>query len=73
MARWRHIVREISGMRVGVCETFIDEDGIMFNLNQPSGTRVTFGPDGRALELLSVRADGTPIIRAIRSPERTHV
>lgn len=66
---WRdgeRLFSEISGMRVGARETFIDEDGVMFNRLQPSGAEVTFGPDGRARELLSVRPDGTPLIRAVR-------
>ncbi|BCW90884.1 D-aminopeptidase [Alphaproteobacteria bacterium SO-S41] len=72
---WRdggRLLSDIPGMRVGIRETFIDEDGIMFNRMQPSGTQVTYGADGRANELLSVRADGTPMIRAVRTTDSLH-
>ncbi len=55
----------IDGMRFGVQETYCDADGVLFNQTGPFETRVSFGPDGRAHELVVGEGDVT-VLRAVR-------
>lgn len=59
---------EIPGLRFGVQETFCDDDGVLFNQTGPFETRVVFGPDGRAQELIVSEGD-VDILRAERLDE----
>jgi CubicO group peptidase (beta-lactamase class C family) len=57
---------EIPGLRAGVQEVLIDEHGVMCTHSGPYETRVTFGPDGRAQQLIAYEAGVNEILRATR-------
>jgi CubicO group peptidase (beta-lactamase class C family) len=57
---------EIPGLRFGVQEVFCDVDGVLFSQTGPFETRVVFGADGRAEELVATE-NGAPLLRAVRT------
>jgi CubicO group peptidase (beta-lactamase class C family) len=56
---------QVPGLRFGVQETFCDEAGVLFQQTGPFETRVEFGPDGLAQELIVSEA-GVDFLRAER-------
>jgi hypothetical protein len=65
---WVHngrLFSQVPGLRFGVQETFCDETGVLFQQTGPFETRVEFGPDGLAHELIVSEA-GVDFLRAER-------
>jgi CubicO group peptidase (beta-lactamase class C family) len=59
------LVTHIQGMRGGPNRPLMDQHGRLFNRSRPSETEVTYGPDGRAMELV-VRLFGEAEILRMR-------
>jgi CubicO group peptidase (beta-lactamase class C family) len=57
---------EVPGLRFGVQEAFVDDQGVLFNQSGPFESRTVLGPDGRVAEL-QVFEGTTPVLSAVRA------
>lgn len=57
---------EVPGLRFGVQECYVDDEGVLFNQTGPFETRPVFGSDGRAREFV-VLEGSTPVLTAVRA------
>ena len=57
---------EVPGLRFGVQEAFVDDQGVIFNQSGPFESRTVLGPDGRVAEL-QVFEGTTPVLSAVRA------
>jgi CubicO group peptidase (beta-lactamase class C family) len=59
----------ILGIRHGVSEFLLDENGRGFTQRTPFESHISFGPDGRAHEIVSMAGGTTEILRAVRTED----